>query len=246
MTTNVKRTIYLAAALLFCNMNVGAQTFMENEGDTTVITEYNDGRLWAYREIGDFVVGITNCETKDDYGRYYKIEIFIHNRGFEPVTFNPEEVSSRLITNAGDTLQMLVYTNEKYQKKIKRSQAWAMILYGFSSGLNTATAGHSTSYSTSYSPNGYAYTTITHHYDANAASQARLAASYQMMTLGRSMENDRQIKEQGYLKKTTVHPGESIVGYMNIKRKKGHVLTVDVPVNGQVYSFDWDVRRNKK
>lgn len=126
-----------------------------------------------------------------------------------------------MTAKTGDTLQMVVYTNETFQKKIKRSQAWAMALYGFSAGLNAGMAGHSTSYSTSYSSNGYTYTTATYHYDANAAYQANMAAQYQIMTLGKMMENDKKVKEQGYLKKTTIHPGESIVGYMNIKRKKG-------------------------
>lgn len=120
-----------------------------------------------------------------------------------------------------------------------------MALYGFSAGFNAGMAGHSTSYSTSYSSNGYAYTTVTHHYDANAAYQANMAASYQMQTLRNMMENDRTVKEQGYFKKTTVHSGESIVGYMNIKRKRGKILTVDIPVNGYVYSFDWDVSKKK-
>ena len=52
------------------------------------------------------------------------------------------------------------------KKKIKRSQAWAMALYGISAGIIAGTAGYSTSYSTSYSSYGYAYTTITNHYDA--------------------------------------------------------------------------------
>lgn len=102
-----------------------------------------------------------------------------------------------------------------------------------------------TSYSTSFTPNGYAYTTVTYHYDANAAYQANMAASQQMMTLGKMMENDRVVKEQGYLKKTTVHPGESIVGYMNIKRKKGKILTVNIAVDDCVYSFDWDVSKKQ-
>ncbi len=66
-----------------------------------------------------------------------------------------------------------------------------------------------------------------------------------MMTLGKMMENDRVVKEQGYLKKTTVHPGESIVGYMNIKRKKGKILTVNIAVDDCVYSFDWDVSKKQ-
>jgi len=57
------------------------------------------------------------------------------------------------------------------------------------------------------------------------------------------MDHDREIKRQGYLKKTTVHPNEGIIGYMNIKRKKGKILTINIPINGYVYSFDWDVSK---
>ncbi len=240
----MKKT-YLILLLLAWTIACQAQTFIQAGNDTTVITEYNDGRLWAYRDVGDVVVGLTSYEAKDDYGKYYQINIFIHNHGDTSFLFDPATVLSFLTTKAGDTLQLQVYTNEMFQQKIKRSQSWAMALYGLSAGLNAGTAGYSTSYSTSYSPNGYAYTTITQHYNANAAYQANIAASYQIQTLGKMMENDYAVKEQGYLKMNTVHPDESIVGYMNIKRKKGCVLTVSIPVNGHVYSFDWDVRKKK-
>lgn len=241
MTRRFVYTVLSLVLSMFCK----AQTFILLENDTTVVTEYNDGKQWAYRNIENFVVGLSNSEAKDDYGKYYQINIFIHNHGETPVTFNPEEVAAKLIGKTGETLQLTVYTNETYQKKIKRSQAWTMALYGFSAGLNVGTSGRSTSYSTSYSTSGYAYTTITQHYNASAAYQANISASYQMLTLGKMMENDRTVKEQGYLKKTTIHPGESIVGYMNIKRKKGMILTVDIPVDGYTYSFDWDVSKKK-
>ncbi len=57
------------------------------------------------------------------------------------------------------------------------------------------------------------------------------------------MANERVIKEQGYLKKTTIHPGERIAGY--IKRKKGNDLIVNIPLNGCVYSFEWNVNKKK-
>lgn len=241
---NMKQTSILL--LLFSwTIVCQAQTFIQTGNDTTVITEYNDGRLWAYRNIGDVVVGLTSYETKDNYGKYYQINIFIHNHGDTSFLFDPATVLSSLTTKTGDTLQLQVYTNETFQKKIKRSQSWAMALYGLSSGLNSGTAGYSTSYSTTYAPGGYTYTTITHHYNANTAYQANMTASYQMLTLGKMMENDRVIKEQEYLKMTSVHPDESIVGYMNIKWKKGCVLTVFIPVNSHIYSFDWDVRKKK-
>ena len=53
--------------------SIRAQTFIKADNDTTVMSEYNDGRIWAYRQIGDFVVGLTSYEEKDDYGKYYQI-----------------------------------------------------------------------------------------------------------------------------------------------------------------------------
>lgn len=229
----------LALFSVVCN----AQTFIYPENDS-ILTEYNDGKMWAYQNKNNFVVGVTCFEEKDDYGKYYQLNIFIKNLSNSPIIFQPDSIYSNLLTKKNDTIQLEVYTNDEYQKKIKRSQAWAMALYGFSAGLNAGTAGYSTSYSTSYSPNGYAYTTVTQHYDANAAYQANIATTNQMLTLGQMMENDRTIREQGYLKTTTVYPGEAIVGYMNIKRKKGKLLTVSIPIKDCIYTFNWDV--NKK
>mgnify|MGYP001527766972 FL=1 len=97
----------------------------------------------------------------------------------------------------------------------------------------------------SYSSNGYAYTTITNHYDANAAYQANVASTNQMLTLGQMMDNDRTIREQGYLKTTTIYPDEAIIGYMNIKREKGKILIVNIPIGDYIYTFKWDVNRKK-
>ncbi len=231
---------FFALLSVVCN----AQTFIYPQNDS-ILTEYNDGKLWAYLNKNNLVVGLTCFKAKDDYGRYYQLNIFIKNIGDSPVTFYPDSIYSDLLTKRNNTLRLEVYTNEEYQKKIKRSQTWAMVLYGFSAGLNAGTAGYSTSYSTSYSPNGYTYTTITQHYDANAAYQANMSSTNQIFTLGQMLENDRSVREQGYLKTTTIRPNEAIIGYMNIKRKKGRILTINIPVNGCIYTFDWNVNKKK-
>ena len=41
---------------------VGGQTFLRNDNDTSVVTEYLDGKLWAYRNNGGIIVGMTNEE----------------------------------------------------------------------------------------------------------------------------------------------------------------------------------------
>jgi hypothetical protein len=52
--------IILAIIMLCLPLMIKAQTFVKAENDTTVMSEYNDGRIWAYRQLGDFVVGMTN------------------------------------------------------------------------------------------------------------------------------------------------------------------------------------------
>ena len=237
MKQKVCLAIFLSLAII-CK----AQTFIYPQNDS-IMTEYNDGKFWVYLNKNDIVVGLSCFEEKDNYGKYYHLDIFIKNLSERPIIFRPDSVYSNLLTKKDDTLRLEVYTNEEYQKKIKRSQTWAMALYGISAGINTGTAGYSTSYSTTYSPKGYTYTSITNHYDANAAYQANVASTNQMLILGQMMDNDRTMREQGYLKTTTIYPDEAIIGFMNIKRKKGKVLTVNIPIDNYIYIFDWDVNR---
>lgn len=121
-----------------------------------------------------------------------------------------------------------------------------MLLSAFIGGLNAGTAGYTTTYSTSYSPNGYAYTSINRTYDANAAYQANMAANMQLQTLGERMKNDRAVRELGYLKLNSIHPGDAIIGYMNIKHKKGKRLRVSIKMGERTFSYLWNVEKKKK
>ena len=232
--------------LLCLASSIKAQTFVKADNDTTVMSEYNDGRIWAYRQIRDFVVGMTNYEAKDDYGKYYQIAIFIKNLGASSVTFDPDKVTSSLYTKQGDTLALQVYTYDEYMKKVKRAQALSMALLGFSAGLNAGMAGYQTTYTTTYGAGSIPYTQVHTTYNYAAASVANMAATTQMLTLSKLMADDRNTKSQGYLKITTVHSGEGIIGYMNIKRRRGAAMTVNIPVGEEIFSFDWDVMNKKK
>jgi hypothetical protein len=235
------RKISFASLLLCMSLLIHAQTIITNDSDTTIMTEYNDGRLWAYQQSGDFVVGMTNYEEKDDYGKYYQIVIFIKNLGEKPVTFDPEYVESYLNKKDGKMIPLDIYTYEDYMRKVKNSQAWAMALYGFSTGLNAGMAGYQTTYTTTYGAGKMPYTQVHTTYNYAAASAANMAATNQIMTLSKLMADERNTKSKGYLKKTTIHPGEGIIGYMNIKRKKGCTMKVLIPVEKNRYMFEWDV-----
>ena len=113
------KNIHLILLLLPWTITCHAQDFIQTENDSTIITEYNDGQLWAYRDMGNVVVGLTSYKIKDNYGKYYQINIFIHNHGDTSLLFNPATIISSLTTTMGDTLNLQVYTNEMFQKKDK-------------------------------------------------------------------------------------------------------------------------------
>lgn len=241
------KTFKLIALLIVSifTSSLNAQEIINIENDSTFSTDYRDGAEWAYCSKANFIVGINNQEIKDDYGKFYQINIYIHNCSTEPYTFDPALVRSELYKSNGDTIQLTVYTNESFQKKIKKTQNWAMALTAFSNGLNTGMAGYQTTYTTQRVGN-YTYTTPVTTYNHAAASTAQIASNTQMALMDRQMKEDRAVREEGYLKKNTIYPNEAIVGFMNIKRKKGKIVKVDIPIDEEVFSFTWDVSKKKK
>ena len=150
----------------------------------------------------------------------------VQNLTNDSYTFAPDIIHADITKKNGTTETLRVYSNEAFQKKIKRQQAWASALYGLSAGLNAGMAGYQTSYVTTRSYNGYTYTQPVTTYNSTAAYQANMAATTQLMVLSKQMEQDKKIREEGYLKKTTIHSSEGIFGYMNVEREKGTVMRV--------------------
>jgi len=217
------------------------QTFLPAPGDSTTITEYFDGHQWAYQRIGDVVVGLANYKEDNKTGTFYQLGIMIQNLGTTPITFDPDSVTSSYIQKNGKEKELKVYTYEQLMKKIEKIQMWTLALNAFSAGWSAGEAGRQQSTSNSFI-NLPTYST----YNAAAASSANIAAQTQLMTLSAIMENNRKEAGLGYLKMTTVHPSESIVGIMNADHKKGKTMTVNITINGTVYSFDWDITKKKK
>jgi len=203
--------------LLLIPFWVNAQLLYRAPKETPIMTEYNNGHIWAYRQIGDFVVGMANYLEEDDYGKYYQIAIFVKNLGDKSVTFDPDKIRTILYKKSGDQRELQVYSYYDYMHKMKNSQAWSMALLGLSAGLDAGKAGYSTT-----------------------------VASSQMMILRKLMADERNTKTQGYLRITTVHPGEGIIGFMNVKRKKGELMRVKIPVGDYMFVYDWNVSKHRE
>lgn len=230
-------------------------------------TTYVKGVAWPYYEKNGICLAQTNTEVSD-YGKYYQIKIYLVNNSMLPIQFDPALISATLTRKDGKSMKAQVLSAEEYMKKVERRQNMAMAFAGIAAGLSAAAAGYSTAttntmvsgygstYGTAsaYGTGGYASgsyygnssysgnvtsTTIT--YDAAAAYQARMMATNQLVSMGNAQMDARKAKDEGYLKRTTVYPGQAISGYVNIKRQKGKTLEVTVCIDGVNYVYNWNV-----
>lgn len=231
--------------------------------------EYKNGETWPYYNKNGIMIGLTNNLVRD-YGKYFQIPIIISNNSMFPIEFEPNKVTASLIDKKGEKRELKVYTAEEYMKKVRRRQNWAMVLNGLAEGMSAASAGYSSSTTNSsysgcsssfgnasaYGTGGYTYgnysgnssyygvsSSTTTSYNGAAAYQAQVIANDRIAAYDNMLLSERSAKDEGYLKRTTIHPGETISGYINIERKKCVSMTVNIDINGAVYTYPWDISK---
>lgn len=231
--------------------------------------EYKDGEAWTYYNMNGIVIGMTNKEV-NDYGKYYQLPIAIMNNSLAELDFNPDKMTATLTDNKGKVTNMKVLSSAEYMKKVDRSQSWSKVWNalaeasiasdaGKSSSTSVTTYGEKTSSRTSYSNNiGYKQnaskdtkvsgTAATHTttYNGAAAYGAYLESDRRIAEYNQDLQAKRDERNAGYLKHSTIKPGESVAGYINIERKKGETLSISLNVDGITYPFVWDVSKKKK
>lgn len=235
--------------------------------------DYRNGIAWPYYTKNGIMVAMTNTQVKDYGKWFQISLIIANHSvvpiEFDPeqMTSTLEKVNGQIV--ALDLWSSDRYM-KKVRRRQNLMMVLAGIGEGLAAagaGYSTSTTqtnmtynGYSNSYGNAYAygTGGYAYgsynghnsyhgnasftsTTVT--YDAAAAYQAQVIASNRMAELGSSMLQEQAIKQEGYLKKTTIYPGDAISGYVNIKRIDGLSMTVCVNINGAKYEFPWDITK---
>lgn len=220
-----------------------SQVLIEPSDDLSFVREYRNDDEYGVITKNGFVVSMNAKSVNDDYGKFYQISVLIQNLTDQPCIFNPDSIVAYVIKGDSAKYPMKVYSAKSFQKKIKNDQMWTQALLGMAAGLNAGQAAYQTTYVPYKGYGGHTYMQPVTTYNAGAASIANMTATSQMIGLAKQMETDRKIRDNGYLKKNTIHSGEGVFGYMNIKRKKGKQMTVVVIVNGTTFEFKWNISK---
>lgn len=198
-----------------------------------------DGQtILYYMQDGLFIS--TTCTEVSDYGKYYRIFFNITNNSFSPITISPQNIKAGIIDKKNNHTLLEVQTAEEYQKRIRRTQRWEEGLTAFANGLAASSAGYSTR-TTNFYYNGIYGSATTRTYDANAAYASQLAANQRIASMSESNYKIRQSRNEGYIKTTTIDPGESVSGYFNIKKKKGKLLKYRLTIETAKFNFTWNI-----
>ncbi len=213
--------------------------------------DYIDGKAWPYYNKNGIMVAITN-EMVRNYGKYYRIPILIANNTMFPFDIDTDNITVVLTDKKGKTQDLRVFSSEEYMRKVKRRQNTAMFFTALGESMSASKAGYSAS-ATSSSSSGKVKSgnksasyrghsaSATVSYDGAAAYQAQLIASDRIAGYSNALLSERDALEEDYLRRTTIHPGETISGYIHVERKKGETIIVNVDIKGAIYSFNWNV-----
>lgn len=202
--------------------------------------DYRDGTPWEVYFKNGITIALTNSIVKD-YGKWHRIELIISNNSTTPIEFPPEfSISAYTTDSQGLTTYTKVWTHDEYLKKVNRAQTWMAIAVGISEGLASSGAGYSTSTTTGYSSNGVISTYHTTTYSAAAAYQANLASQQRIANFSQALQEEKNIKQMGYLKKNTIYPGESVSGYVHVERIKGEHIVFVINIEGAEYLYEWN------
>lgn len=236
-------------------------------------TDYRDGTAWPYYTKNGIMVAMTNTQLRDYGKWFQISLIIANNSiapiEFDPekITSSLQKANGQemaLEVWSSDRYMRKVRRTQNWNMALAGiSEGLAAAGAGYSTSTthtNSTYNGYSNSYGNAYAygSGGYAYgsyngygsyhgnssaTSITTTYDGAAAYQAQVIAGNRMANYENSLLQERAIKQEGYLRKTTIYPGDAISGYINIKRTSGVSMTVIVDINGAKYEFPWNISK---
>ena len=205
--------------------------------------EYRDGTPWEVYFKNGITLALTNTILRE-YGKWHRIDLIVSNHSLTPIEFTPEFCSAYSINAQGLVSYQKVWTCDEYMKKVTQAQTWAAIAMGICEGIATAGAGYSTSTTTGYNSLGGFSTYTTTTYNASSAYLAHAASQQRIANFGQALQDEKNIKQIGYLKKNTIYPGESISGYILVERIKGERIIFTINIESAEYLYEWGF--NKK
>jgi len=229
-----------------------------------------DGTNWEYYSTNGLFIAISAIFQRD-YGKYLTLNIVVSNYSPDPIQINSESITAfktykgnrdRLTTLSNEDYMNKVNRSQQWSSFFN---ALGESMAASSAGYSSSTTSTSTAYANSTYSTGIATvvgtagaavgaygsntinvgainsTTNSSSYNGAAAYQANMIANQRIRDYNVALNQERQVKEEGYLKQNTINSGETISGYVNIKYEKSDKVEVYIDLNTIKYPFIWTI-----
>ncbi len=206
-------------------------------------TKYDNKEIWQSCDKNGIVVK-QMAEIIHDYGNYFRLTVFIDNHSNEEIYIDPSIIEATSINKKGDVEYLHTLSTKEYIDKVYTINSVIITLNAASRGLSmsngnqTATITSKTDYD-----NGYSKTTKTtiNYYDPIAAELERDKNDQAIEAMKNNNYNECMNRMKQMLPETILYSGQSIIGYVYIKRKpRNKQMNNDVIINGVRYHFSWN------
>ncbi len=184
-----------------------------------------------------------------EYGKkWYQLGIKITNNSLVPIEFSTDNISATVWNPYDDYSELRVWSAQEFTRRIQRQQNFAAIAVGIAEGLNRAFGddGISVSSTDSYSSRNGFNSSANVTYNAYEAQLQRTMRLNQLIDWENVMTQERIARNEGYIKRTTINPGEAISGYVNIERmtiSEQSYVEFDIIINGATYKFNYNLTK---
>lgn len=194
-------------------------------------TEYQNGVAWNYYYKNGLILGVSQF-IDEQVGSYRELQFFLSNNSMNNVDIDPETIEVYTIKK-GEHKPFEFMSSEDYYKKVyKKEKKDAKAVT-----KNKAVVKKDRR---NYLNNNLGATTFDDTKSTVADFQQRMIKKKDL-TMNSYVMADNKPKDIEYLQRTTVHPGESISGYLFIDDKNVDELHIDVNMNDILYPFAIDL-----
>ena len=229
-------------------------------GDLQTIID--KGTTWQYYNMNGITL-LFSLATSSEYGNYYCATISLTNNGGQQVELDAEKIRVHVTDQKQKQWYLHVWTAAEYMYKVRKNQAIKFEQASIARNQAVMSAGKSVYHaSTTTNRSGSASavaigsdgiavssgyysgqstedkTTVV--YDERLAMQERMMAEQRLQNYKEALNEDFNSRDEGYLKRMTVLPGETLTGYVLFDYDKSiNDLTIMIPVGNIFYTFQY-------
>ncbi len=199
------------------------------------------GQLWQSYSDGSFSVA-AQLHPIREYGKYYRLDIFIGNGSMETIDFDPAVVKMYQNDKNGKRTSVRSVSGNEFKNKIDRRHRSKGFWYAVAQGVAAGYAGSSSAVTATN--NGTV--AVTSQYSNANALYAQQIANQNVQSYENALAEEMSVLSDNYLVADDLNPGFYLSGFVLFDNNSSEEAEVVIPVNGQDFVFRFSDLENKE